>query len=216
MTLAMISVGLHYTAATMSSAPPRPEIPEVSRLELTIRTPRLVLRPPAATDVEGLWPYVSDPELPRMMSWSAHKVKDETVGWLKICSEARAGGSGVTWIIEHEGKVAGTIGLDGIRYQLRAWRVDRAELGYWLAPPLWGQGLVTEAATAVVRFGFETLGLHKVTVGCIEENVASRRVIEKLGFRWVGKLVDDVWRDGRWWTHLRWEMTADEWAGPRP
>jgi len=196
----------------MSSAPPRPEIPEVDKLDLVLRTPRLVLRPPVAGDVDGLWPFVSDPDLPRMMSWSAHKSKDETAAFLKIVTEAMAGGSDLNWIIEHEGKVAGTIGLDGIRFQFRAWRVDRAEIGYWLAPPLWGQGLMTEAATAVVRFGFETLGLHKVTVGCLEENAASRRVIEKLGFRYVGRLIDDVWRDDRWWSHLRWELTAAEWA----
>jgi ribosomal-protein-alanine N-acetyltransferase len=196
----------------MSSAPPRADIPSLPSLALVIRTPRLVLRPPAPSDIEGLWPYVSDPELPRMMSWSAHTSRDETAAWLRIVTEERAQGSAVTWIIEHEGAVAGTIGLAGIRYAFRAWRVDRAELGYWLAPPLHGRGLITEAATAVMRFGFETLGLHKLTVGCIEENVGSRRVIEKLGFRWVGRLVDDVWRDGRWWAHLRWEMTAAEWA----
>src|SRR5204863_5466253 len=114
--------------------------------------------------------------------------------------------------IEVEGRAMGTIGLDGIQFELRAWRVDQAELGYWIAPPLWGRGLMTEAAQAVMRCGFETIGLHKITVGCLADNAASRRVIEKLGFRLVGRREDDVWRDGRWWSVLRYELTASEWS----
>ncbi len=109
--------------------------------------------------------------------------------------------------IEVDGEAAGGIGL------MLHTDVERltAELGYWLAPAYWNKGLMTEAAAAAVRCAFQTIGLHKVTVGCIAENVASRRVIEKLGFRYVGRREDDVWRDGRWWSHLRYEMTAPEW-----
>ena len=81
----------------------------------------------------------------------------------------------------------------------------------WLAPVLWGKGLMTEAASAVVRFAFDTIGLHKVATRCFVDNTASRRVIEKTGFRFVGRAEDDVWRDDRWITHLLYEMTAPEW-----
>jgi ribosomal-protein-alanine N-acetyltransferase len=196
----------------MGSAPPRPDIPDLARTDLVLRTPRLVLRPLARADVDALFVWVKDPELPRMMSWAAHTSRDETAAFVQIVIGALEKGEGITWVLEHQGKLSGLVGFDGLQWTLRAWRVDRAELGYWLAPPLWGRGLMSEAAEAAVRFGFETLGLHKVTVGCLEENLASRRIIEKLGFRWVGKLIDDVWRDGRWWTHLRWELLREEWA----
>ena len=116
------------------------------------------------------------------------------------------------WAIEVEGRAVGTVGLGDIRFAHAALRVDRAELGYWIAPALRGAGLVTEAAHAVVRCGFETIGLHKITVHCFEENVASRRVIEKLGFRMVGRQEEDAWRDGRWWAMLSYELTAPEWS----
>ena len=96
--------------------------------------------------------------------------------------------------------------------ELGAIRVDRAELGYWLAPALWGQGYVTEAARALVQYGFDIVGLHKVTVGCVERNVGSRRVIEKIGFALVGRAIDDVWRDGRWETLLRYELLARDYS----
>jgi RimJ/RimL family protein N-acetyltransferase len=106
----------------------------------------------------------------------------------------------------------GCIGLHGIRWASRALRYDRAELGYWIAKPFWRQGLMTEAATMATRWAFETLGLHKVNVMCFEDNVASKRVIEKVGYRFIGRLEDDVWRDGRWYAHLRFELLASEWA----
>jgi [ribosomal protein S5]-alanine N-acetyltransferase len=192
--------------------PPREPIARLDELDLVLVTARLRLRPVQESDVDDLWPYVSDPEVPRMMSWEAHTDPSQTREFAQHCNRGLASNAGVVWAIEHDGRAAGCIGLDGIQFALRAWRVDRAELGYWIAPPLWNQGLLTEAARAVLRCGFERIGLHKITVGCIVENAASRRVIEKLGFRALGCCQDDVWRDGRWWSMLRYELTAAEWA----
>jgi ribosomal-protein-alanine N-acetyltransferase len=196
----------------LSSPPPRDPIPALAELDLTIATPRLRLRAFTDADVDALWAYVSDPALPRMMSWAAHTDRGQTLAIIRQDNANRVNGTGVTWAIEHADRVVGSITLNRLAFEFRAWRIDRAELGYWIAPALWGQGLMTEAAHAVMRAGFETIGLHKITVGCLEENAASRRVIEKLGFRAIGRLEDDVWRDGRWWNVLRYELTATEWS----
>jgi len=194
------------------SAPPPTAPPSLDELDLVLATPRLRLRPVQEADADDLWPWVSDPALPRMMSWTAHTDRSETTGYLRAARAEFVAGAGVTWAIEHAGRVVGTASLHELRRQLRAWRVDRAELGYWIAPALLGNGLMTEAARAVVSAGFDAIGLHKITVGCIAENAGSRRVIEKLGFRPVGRLEDDVWRDGRWWSVLRYELTRAEWS----
>jgi RimJ/RimL family protein N-acetyltransferase len=196
----------------MSSKPPRPEIPALADLDLVLRTPRLLLRPITEADVDALWPHVSNPELPRMVTWAAHTDRSETVELVRLKVEALAKATDVTWVIEHEGRANGMVSLDGITWALRACRLDRAELGYWIAAALRGQGLMSEAAGAAPRFAFETLGLHKVTVGCFDVNEASRRVIERLGFRFLARHLDDYWRDGRWWSVLRYELTAAEWA----
>jgi ribosomal-protein-alanine N-acetyltransferase len=196
----------------MSSPPPRTPIPRLDQLDLVIVTARLRLRPLEDRDVDDLWPLVSDPELPRRMSWAAHTDRSQTLAFLQATRDGLAQGTSATWAIEVDGRASGTIGLDGIRFAVAALRVDRAELGYWIAPALRGAGLVTEAAQAVVSCGFETIGLHKIGVRCVEDNAASRRVIEKLGFRMVGRLDDDVWRDGRWWPMLCYELTAPEWS----
>ena len=177
-----------------------------------ITLPRVTLRPWRLEDADDIWPYVSEPDFPKMMSWAAHRDRSETVAFIQSRIDALAAGTSATWAIEHEGHAAGAIGLDGIRWHFAAWRIDRAEIGYWLAPPLWGRGIMTEAATAVTRWGFETLGLHKITIGCVEGNLASRRIIEKIGYRFLAVLEEDFWRDGRWQAHRRYELTAAEWA----
>jgi ribosomal-protein-alanine N-acetyltransferase len=198
--------------STLSSAPPRAKVPRLEELDLALTTTRLRLRPFHDSDVDALWPYVSDPAVTRMLSWHPHTDRAQTLDFIRRINAGLSSGTAIGWAIELDGRASGCISLEAIEFELRAWRVDRAELGYWLAPPLWGKGLMTEAAHAVVRCGFETLGLHKVTSGCFVENVGSRRVIEKVGFRPVGRMEDDVWRDDRWWSILRYELTASEWS----
>jgi ribosomal-protein-alanine N-acetyltransferase len=194
------------------SPPPRVKIPKLDELDLVLVTQRLRLRPLQDADVDDLWPFVSDPELPRLMSWAAHTERSQTLAFIATAREGFAKGTDIAWAIEIDGRAVGVISLDGIQFAVRAWRVDCAELGYWIAPPLWGKGMMTEAAQAVVRCGFESIGLHKITAGCIADNVGSRRVIEKLGFRLIGRREDDVWRHGRWWSVLSHELTGSEWS----
>jgi ribosomal-protein-alanine N-acetyltransferase len=190
--------------------PPRAFHPRLADIDIDIATPRLKLRAFHKDDVDAIWPWVSDPEFPKQMSWNAHADRSETVDYIRGTHAARAEGSSLIWAIEHDGKAAGCIGLEAIVWGRRAWRLDQAELGYWLAPPLWKQGVMTEAAQAVVKFGFDTLGLHKIFVGCLADNPGSRRVIEKCGFRFVGRFEEDVFRDGAWHDHLRFEMIVSD------
>jgi [ribosomal protein S5]-alanine N-acetyltransferase len=196
----------------MLSAPPRDPVPSLEELPLVIDAPRVRLRPQLASDADAFFPYVSDPELSRYVTWSAHTKIEQTREWLREGAEMIAKGTDMIWTIEHEGAPVGCIGLHGIRWDVRAVRSDKAELGFWIARPHWGKGLMTEAATAATRWAFETLGLHKVTVGCFEENVGSKRVIERVGFRYLCRFEEDLWRDGRWHAHLRFELISSEWA----
>ncbi len=194
------------------SAPPRSHVPKLSELPLELETKRLKLRPYTLDDVDAIWPHVSDPKLPLFMSWNAHATKDVTREYLESCIRGVEQGTGVVWTIRHGDDFVGAIGLEGIEFQVAAWRVDRAELGYWTGIPFQRKGFMMEAATEVVRFGFETLGLHKITVGCFEENNPSRKIIERLGFRFTGRHEDDVWRDEAWHSHRRYELLASSYS----
>ncbi|HTM20496.1 MAG TPA: GNAT family N-acetyltransferase [Kofleriaceae bacterium] len=185
-------------------------VTSLADLDLVLRTPRLVLAPIVPADAADMWPYVSDPELPRFMVWEAHQDRAETEAFIARVTQERTEDRSMVWTLRENGEFRGCMGLHGITGMFVAWRVDRAELGYWLAPPFHGRGLATEAGAAVVDFAFRKLGLHKVTVGCITDNTGSRRVIEKLGFRFVGERRDHMFRHGRWWNHLDYELTTDE------
>jgi RimJ/RimL family protein N-acetyltransferase len=191
---------------------PRVQIPVLTSLDRVIATERATLRPLAEADVDALWPIVSQPEFPKWMSWTAHAHRDETVAFVRAMIAAAERGTDHVWKIEHAGALVGTIGLHAIKWQVAAWRHDHAELGYWIAPAAQGRGLATEATRAVIEFAFATLGLHKLAVSCLVENTASKRVIEKAGFRFLATAVDETWRDGRWSSHLRYELTTTEWA----
>jgi ribosomal-protein-alanine N-acetyltransferase len=202
-------------SATTISPPPSARIPDLATLELAIETPRLMLQPIDERHAAELFPYASDPDVARLMSWAAHASVDDTAAFVAAMLAARTAQTDLLWAIvpkEGDGKAIGCIGLSRIEWQFRAWRVDRAELGYWMGKPFWGQGLMSEAAHGATSWSFETLGLHKLTIGCRDGNTASQRIIEKLGFRFLAVYEDDFWRDNQWWNHLRYEQTAAEWS----
>lgn len=195
----------------MAGSQPPGAIPDLHDLPLELTTSRTVLRPLEPRHVDELFEHASDPEVARMMSWTAHVDRSETAEYVDRCIADRLRQTDLVWAIEHGGKAIGTAGLGGIKWTFRAWRIDRAELGYWIGRPFWRQGLVSEVALAATAWGFDTLGLRKITIGCIDGNAASQRIIEKLGFRFLAIHEDDVWRDGQWWDHRRYELNASEW-----
>lgn len=193
-------------------APPRAQIPTLSTLELALATERLTLRPLAESDVDAIFAIARDPEFPRFMTWDAHGDRADTVAFVGDTRAELARGTGVTWAVLKDGAFAGQIALTGIQWQMGAWRRDRAEIGYWIAPAHQRQGYAVEATRAVMQFAFEVLGLHKVTIGCLPENEPSRKVIEQSGFRYSHRVDEDVYRHGRWYSHLRYELNVNEWS----
>ena len=75
---------------------------------------------------------------------------------------------------------------------------QRAELGYWIGKPFWGKGIATEAATAVVSFGFGSLALHRIHASHYTGNAASQRVLEKIGMRHEGRARQHLLKWDQW------------------
>ena len=65
---------------------------------------------------------------------------------------------------------------------------DSAELGYWIGKPYWGKGYCTEAARAVLKYGFEELGLNRIHAHFMTQNPGSGKVMEKIGMKYEGHL----------------------------
>ena len=101
------------------------------------------------------------------------------------------------------------IGNCGIR--LKSADAQEGDLGYELSPDHWGRGYATEAARAIVEFGFGTLKLHRIWSWCIADNVGSARVLQKLGMRQEGRLRENEYFKGRWWDTLMFGVLDREW-----
>lgn len=181
-------------------------------MEFVLKTSRLVLRPLEENDIKDMYDVIrSHPDLVCYMTWSLPKDISETMENFKKSRERQLKGELVRWGIFLDKQFVGVVGLEDVTRNVGKWKVDVAELGYWISPEFHNQGIMTEAGKVVLKYGFQELGLHKVVVMHLKENVASQRVIEKLGFRKVGVSKDYCFHDGRWWDDIKYEMNVDEW-----
>lgn len=128
-----------------------------------------------------------------------------------ICERRRAMGEGkaavFTLRLRDHGGFVGCMGLHIERRHLRA------ELGYWIAREQWNRGFATEAGAAVLQHGFDGLGLHRIYAHVFEPNVASRKVLEKLGMRHEGTLRDHIQKANRPVTLLLFALLRGEALG---
>jgi ribosomal-protein-alanine N-acetyltransferase len=87
-----------------------------------------------------------------------------------------------------------------------------ANLGYWMGEAFAGRGLMTEAVGVMLPFYFGSLGLHRLHAACLPHNVASRRVLEKNGFREEGYALNYLQIDGKWADHVLFALTRETWT----
>jgi RimJ/RimL family protein N-acetyltransferase len=160
-------------------------------MTIRIETRRLLLRPFVAADAAVVEGYAGRWEIARMTTRIAHPYpKGAAEAWIAGHAAAREEGSEYTFAVTLQGQDQ-PIGA----VSLHRSGPGALELGYWLAPEHWGKGLATEAAQAMVVYGFEKLGAEALTSGHFEDNPASGRVLEKAGFRTTG--IDRQWSEAR-------------------
>jgi [ribosomal protein S5]-alanine N-acetyltransferase len=145
-------------------------------------TRRLRLRLPALEDAAGVAEYGSDPEVSRYVSWPRHRSLADAESFLKHAIAAVENGHERNWVVV-ERATSAMVGTVGLRVQ-----GHRMELGYALARRWWGQGFATEAAGAVLAWALAQPEVHRVWAVCDVDNVASARVLEKIGMRREGRL----------------------------
>ena len=177
---------------------------------MKLTTDRLLLREFAGDDWPAVLAYQSDPRYLQYYSWTERTAKEvqafvqRFIDWQE--EEPRTKFQ-LAVILRAERRLIGSCGI-----RTGEAKVRKADLGYEIAPPYWGQGYATEAARAVVAFGFRELRLHRIWASCLAENVASARVLEKLGMQREAVLREDQWMKGRWWNTLVYGILEHEWA----
>jgi RimJ/RimL family protein N-acetyltransferase len=156
-------------------------------------TPRLYLRAFRRADHAAVHAYASDPLVCRYMDWGPNTIED-TTAFLDAVLYRKARGEFPLAIVERADREL----IGAVELRVTSTSSRRGEMGYVLARARWGQGYATEAAAAVLAFGFERLGLHKVSATCDPENVASARVLEKVGLTREGYLREHLLVRGEW------------------
>lgn len=175
---------------------------------LPLETERLVLRPHRMDDLDDLVVFHGDPDVVRYVPWPVRDraATEETLRAKLTQTELLAHGQWLVLAVElrSTGTVIGEV--------LLKWASDRqGEVGFAFAREHQGRGYAAEAATAMLRLGFDDLGFHRITAVVVDRNEASARLLGRLGFRQEARLVDNVHFKGDWATQLVFAMLEDEW-----
>ncbi len=152
---------------------------------MILETERLTLRPWKDEDAEGLFEYAKDPDVGPAAGWMPHKNVKES---LSVIRNVLDGPQCYAICLKGTDAPIGSIELilNGGYAETDAY--DACELGYWIAKPFWGQGLVPEAARELMRYGFNELGMSVIWCAAFGGNTKSMRVQEKIGFTFVKKV----------------------------
>ena len=152
---------------------------------ITIETERLMLRPLTLADADTAYRgWTGDPEVAKYVSWLPHHSIDDTVAWLKEIEWKQDDAGNIIphdcyiwgFVLKDTGELFGSGGL--------IWEEDWQlfQIGYNIMKTHWNCGYTTEAMSAILKFAVKNLGIKKVAGGHAKENLASAKVIAKLGF----------------------------------
>jgi RimJ/RimL family protein N-acetyltransferase len=174
-----------------------------------LTTARAVLSTPVAADAAEIFAACQDADIQRYTTVPVPYLREHADGFVEQCAKHWADGVTATWAIRVDGHVAGMIDLHGLPG-------GGPEIGYWMTREFRGRGLLTEAASAVVDFGFGELGAVRIEWRAVVGNIGSARTARRLGFRFEGTLrqalANSLGRDDAWIAGL---LATDDRA-PRP
>ena len=146
-------------------------------------TSRLLAKPAAVADAQVVFDdYASDPAVAKYMTWRPHRSVADTKEFLSRRERVWIEGAAFPWSLWYKQDGA-FVGL--IEVRMRASAVD---LGYALARRWWRQGLMSEAVTAVIEWALTQPTIHRVWATCDVDNVASARLLERVGMEREGVL----------------------------
>ena len=148
-----------------------------------LTTERLLLRRIRMTDAPDMFEYSRDPSVTRYLLWDPHPNIEHTRNYIDYLQDKYRDGKYFDWaiVLKSSGKMIGTCGFSAVYPEHRS-----AEVGYVLNPAFRGQGIGGEALSAVLDFAFHRMALNRVEAKCVDENLSSERVMQKVGMQFEG------------------------------
>ena len=166
--------------------------------EITLETERLLLRPSREADIPEIVRLLDDPAIAETTLNIPYPYNEENAReWLALQQQRWESDDEHTFVIirKEDDQLLGAI---SIRPNARH---EKAEIGYWIGKPYWGQGYATEATRAIIHYGFEKLGLNRIYALHLPKNPASGRVMQKAGMQFEGVLRQDVLKGDQFQDH---------------
>ncbi len=159
----------------------------------TLITERLILRKITLMDARDMFSYSRLDEVTRYLLWDAHPNEEYTQSYVAYLQERYAAGDFYDFavVLKETDAMIGTVGFTSFDLPNRS-----AEVGYVISPYHQGKGYATEALKRLIAFGFDDLGLSRISAVCMKGNTASLRVMEKCGLKREGLLRSAVLAKG--------------------
>lgn len=184
------------------------DVTEIYRDLPALETERLVVRKVRSEDAADRFAYASDPEVARYIIWDAETDLQQSQSAVDYVLGLYREGRVAPWAValRETDRMVGTAGY--------VWCIPchgRAEVSYALNRAFWNQGLMTEAMKAVLAFGFDRMDLNRVEAVVHPDNVASRRVVEKVGMVEEGRLRQVARIHGVFEDHLMYAVLRSDW-----
>ncbi|MBX9614287.1 MAG: GNAT family protein [Brevundimonas sp.] len=176
----------------------------------------ILLRPPRAADY-AVWSDLRAVSRDYLQPWEPAWPDDDLTRAAyrrRLGVYAREMELGHAWpffILDPTGRtLLGAITLSNVRRGV----AETGTLGYWIGQPYAGRGLATAAVRALAGFAFRSVHLHRLEASCLPSNLASRRVLERAGFRKEGEARAYLKINGVWADHILFGLVSDEFVSP--
>jgi len=179
---------------------------------MQFETKRLIIREFRLEDLVDVHHYSSDPQVTKYMVWGPN-TEEETRQFINIAVEQQRQMIRQDFefavVLQGTGELIGGCGLhiSGSR---------QGEIGYCFNHLYWGQGYATEAAGAMLSFGFQQLGLHRIYATCRPDNLGSAKVMQKNGMKYEGHLREHLWHNGKWHDSYQYSLLESEFNTTEP
>ena len=153
---------------------------------MILKTDNLLLRPWREEDAKCLYHFAKNPNIGPIAGWPPHESVEESMNIIKTVFAKRE-----TYAIVKDEVPIGCVGFLFHPDTNHWWGEGAAELGYWVAEEYWGNGYAVEASKKLIEQAFDDLGIREIYASYRIENNQSKRVLEKLGFKYYAEMTNE-------------------------
>ena len=173
-------------------------------VDTILESKRCLLRCVSDADADYYWEVLHYPGFTDGLLVNSAKSKEEVVQWIKDDLAAWGKSKKFAFTVQSkEGEFLGRINIREV-HNNGTWN-----MGFWILPSHWGRGYAAEAASTVIEFAFERLNAKKICAAHTQTNIQSKRVIEKIGMRFVENKEKGFLKNSKWVANTRYEITRE-------